>query len=399
MINYSDMHINYHPLRKLTGQLHLWLGLASGIVVIILGITGCIYTFIDEIRPVVYKDRIFIPAPAAPLQMLPLQELKAKAQKALNKKVPLMDIEIFTDRKHTMVFRYRERNNEANLYSQYFINYDKVYLNPYTGKIVKVEDTKWEFFNIIVMLHCTLLLGAIGKEVITWCTIIFIIMLVSGIILWWPKNRMAAKKRFSLKWKSGTSWKRKNYDLHQIPGFYIFIIAFFVALSGLSMILPKLDMAIQYIVDGGHINRTQGMMHTSHMGGSKVEIREKTSIMNKIADHAAMMNPDAEKYRIFTPKSSTDPIVIKSYKDQSSHYAYLQDNYDPSTAHHTNTTYFSDLSAGEKLHEVTYDIHVGALFGIPGKILVFLASLITASLPVSGFLIWKGRRKKNIKTS
>lgn len=388
------MQINYHPLRKLTGQLHLWLGMASGLVIIILGITGCIYTFIDEIRPVVYHDRIFITEPAADVKMLPLQELKMTAQKALNKEVPLMDIEIFTDRKHSMVFRYRNRNDNANLYSNYFINYDKVYLNPYTGAIVKVENSKWEFFNVVVMLHCTLLLGHFGKQVITWATIIFIIMLLSGLILWWPSNKAASKKRFKFSWKPTTSWRRRNYDLHQIAGFYIFIIALFVALSGLSMILPKLDSAIQYLVDLGRTNQQPSMLHTSHMGGNPDKIQEKDGVLNEIAEHAALMNPAAVKYRIFTPKTANDPLIIKNYRAQSTHYPYLQDQYSQSTARHIATTYFSDLSAGAKVHEITYDIHVGALLGIPGKILVFLASLITASLPISGFLIWKGRRKK-----
>jgi len=388
------MHINYHPLRKLTGQLHLWLGMASGLVIVILGVTGCIYTFIDEIRPVVYHDRIFITPPAAHIKMLPIQDLKLKAQKALGKKVPLMDIEIFTDRKHTMVFRYRSRNDNANLYTDYFISYDKVYLNPYTGKIVEVEDAKWEFFNLIVMLHCTLLLGNLGKQIITWCTIIFMVMLLSGLILWWPRNKAASRKRFTFNWKSSTSWKRKNYDLHQITGFYSFLIAFFIALSGLSMILPKLDFAIRSLVDLSNNTQQQSMMHTSHMGGNRDEVQEKDVILNEIADHAAIMNPAAVKYRIFTPKTAKDPIIIKNYRDQNTHYAYLQDQYNQSTARHTSSTYFTDLSAGAKVHEVTYDIHVGAIFGIPGKILVFLASLITASLPVSGFLIWKGRRKK-----
>ena len=388
------MQINYHPLRKITGQLHLWLGMASGLVIIILGITGCIYAFIDEIRPVVYHERIFITPPPANSKMLPLQDLKAKAQKALNKQVPLMDIEVYTDRKHTMVFRYRNRNNNANLYTNYFLNYDKVYLNPYTGEIVKVENAKWEFFNIIVMIHCTLLLGNLGKQIIIWCTVIFLIMLVSGLILWWPRNRAASRKRFTFNWKKSTSWKRKNYDLHQIFGFYIFIIAFFVALSGLCMVLPQLDSAMVYIINPGAENEKATMMHTSHMGGTITAVEEKDSILNTIAAHALVMNPGAVKHRIFTPKTGKDPIVVKNYKDQGTHFAYLQDQYDPSTARHTSTTYFAELSAGEQVHEAMYDIHVGAILGLPGKILAFLVSLITATLPISGFLIWKGRRNK-----
>jgi uncharacterized iron-regulated membrane protein len=389
------MRIKHLPLRKLAGQLHLWLGLSSGIVIFILGITGCIYTFIDEIRPLVYHDRIFIPEAAAHSKMMPLQELQLKARRALKKDVPLLDIEVFTDRKHSMVFRYRNRNDAANFYPAYFINYDKVYLNPYTGAILSIENTKWEFFNIIIMLHCSLLLGYLGKQIIIWSTIIFLIMLVSGIILWWPKNKAAAAKRFSFKWNAETSWKRKNYDLHQIPAFYILIISFFVALSGLSMILPKLDQGITYLINGGHDSSTAAMIHTSHMGGSKTQVEAKAGILNKVAAHALVMNPDADRYRIFSPKNDADPLIIKNYKAAHTHYAYLQDNYNQANANHMSTIHYSDLSAGEKVHELTYDIHVGAIFGLPGKILVFLASLITASLPLSGFLIWRGRRRKN----
>uniref|UniRef100_UPI00356902EA PepSY domain-containing protein n=1 Tax=Lutibacter sp. TaxID=1925666 RepID=UPI00356902EA len=50
---------------------------------------------------------------------------------------------------------------------------------------------------------------------------------------------------------------------------------------------------------------------------------------------------------------------------------------------------------GEKIINANYDIHVGAILGIPGKIIAFIASLICASLPLTGFLIWIGRKRKN----
>ncbi len=43
---------------------------------------------------------------------------------------------------------------------------------------------------------------------------------------------------------------------------------------------------------------------------------------------------------------------------------------------------------------MNYDIHTGAILSLPGKILAFCASLICASLPITGFLLWWGRRKK-----
>jgi len=46
---------------------------------------------------------------------------------------------------------------------------------------------------------------------------------------------------------------------------------------------------------------------------------------------------------------------------------------------------------------MNYDIHIGAVLGLPGKIMAFVASLIAASLPITGFIIWWGRKKKSKK--
>jgi uncharacterized iron-regulated membrane protein len=54
----------------------------------------------------------------------------------------------------------------------------------------------------------------------------------------------------------------------------------------------------------------------------------------------------------------------------------------------------ANTTAADKLARMNYDIHVGAVLGLPGKIMAFLASLVAASLPITGFLIWRGRKKK-----
>lgn len=55
---------------------------------------------------------------------------------------------------------------------------------------------------------------------------------------------------------------------------------------------------------------------------------------------------------------------------------------------------FSDAKTADKIARLNYDMHVGAVLGLPGKLLAFFASLIAASLPVTGFLLWLGRKKK-----
>jgi uncharacterized iron-regulated membrane protein len=389
------MRSKYFYWRKPIGIIHLWLGMASGLVVVILGITGCLYCFIDEIRPIVYQDRIFIPANEQ-THRVPLQRLREKADAALLKKVPLLDIEIHTDNIHTTVFRYRERNNKANSYVNYFINYYRVYMNPYTGKVIKVENTKWEFFNLVVMLHCCLLLGHLGTQIITWCTIIFMVMLVSGIYLWWPRNKVSSVKRFQFKWNKTTSWKRKNYDLHQILGFYVFIIAFFIALTGLAMLLPTLDKGIKYLVSGGKIREVESGIHDHHMMGTNYSGPNPKGIMDHVLNQAINDSPGISKFSLSLPKSASDPIKVQSYQEQSRHHADRIFSFNANTGALTKNQSFVALAPADQLYELYYDVHVGALLSFPGKILAFLVSLITASLPVSGFLIWKNRGKKTL---
>jgi len=61
---------------------------------------------------------------------------------------------------------------------------------------------------------------------------------------------------------------------------------------------------------------------------------------------------------------------------------------------------FSNTSTADKIARMNYDIHIGAVLGLPGKIMAFFASLIAASMPVTGVVIWLGRKKKkSIKTA
>jgi uncharacterized iron-regulated membrane protein len=388
------MRSKYFYWRKPIGILHLWLGMASGLVVVILGITGCLYCFIDEIKPLVYHDRIFITA-TKQTHRVPLKQLRDKADAALPTKVPLLDIEIHTDKTHTVVFRYRERNNKANSYVNYFINYYRVYMNPYTGKVIKVENTKWEFFNLVVMLHCCLLLGHLGTQIITWCTIIFIVMLISGIYLWWPRDKASSVKRLKFKWTEVTSWKRKNYDLHQILGFYIFIIAFFIALTGLAMLLPTLDRGIKYLVSGGKTLTVDSGIHDHHMMGTNYSGPNPSGIMDHVLEQALRNSPGISKFSLSLPKSVSDPLKVQSYKEKSRHHADRIFSFNANTGMLIKNQAFVALATADQLYELYYDVHVGALLSFPGKILAFLVSLITATLPISGFLIWRNRGRNH----
>src|SRR5690606_7812978 len=111
-------------------------------------------------------------------------------------------------------------------------NYKLVYLNPYSGELLKYKDMNRDFFRIVLDGHFYLWLPhKIGQPVVASATLIFVIMMISGVILWWPSSKKTTKQRFKIKWNA--RWRRRNFDLHTVLGFYMTWVAVFLAFTGL----------------------------------------------------------------------------------------------------------------------------------------------------------------------
>lgn len=375
------------PLKKTILNIHRWLGLTSGLVVFILGITGCIYAFVDELKPVVYRQRMFVEAPEG-ARRLPMNVIREKAQAAIGQAYKLQLAEVPMAANRSVSFRTLKVNPEGLVYATYMEYFYRIYVDPYTGAVLKIENTKWEFFNTVVNLHINLLLGPkIGATIVNWSVLIFVVMLISGIVLWWPGNKAAAKQRFSFKWKITTKWKRKNYDLHNILGFYSMIILLIIAITGLAFSYQWVSNGIQWIANGGKptVLPAPVLSDTTRPGVYSLE---------KILADAAVKAPEGTTFFVGIPKDDKAAVSVFARNDGKPLYKAVRMQYDQRSATMLTRRAFADMGNGERINAMNYDMHVGAVLGIPGKILAFLASLIAASLPVTGFYIWWGRRNK-----
>jgi uncharacterized iron-regulated membrane protein len=153
--------------------MHLWLGLTSGLVVFIVAITGCIYAFQAEIQDVTQPYR-FVDVQHAPV--LPPSRLRAIAEEQL-------------PGKHIHAVMYHKSNRAAQVFFYAYepeAYYYSVYLNPYTGDVQKVVDMEHNFFGFVLDGHFYLWLpDAIGQPVVATATLVFVVMTITGLILWW----------------------------------------------------------------------------------------------------------------------------------------------------------------------------------------------------------------------
>jgi uncharacterized iron-regulated membrane protein len=368
-------------LKKWIGRIHLWLGLVSGALIVFLGITGCILAFEKEIRNLTESYQ-FVEKQDMPY--FPPSQLKAIAAKQLNG-LPVVGLEYGSPGKAAFAAYYDT------------VAYTIVAMNPYTGEVLKVKDMTKDFFRIVLNGHFYLWLPpAIGRPIVGSATLVFLIMLISGIVLWWPKNKAAIKQRFSIKWNA--KWRRVNYDLHNVLGFYMSWIGIFLAITGLVWGFDWFADATYYATSGGK----KRPPHEHPVSNPKIAGNTDLVADQLWAHHLANMT-DKESITVFYPVTETDPLEMgvnhrpgTYYKVDYYHYDRYSGEELPATGSYAGG--FEDASLADKLVRMNYDIHVGAILGLPGKFLVFFGSLIAASLPVTGFLLWRGRRKKKTKS-
>lgn len=389
--------------KKWTGKLHLWLGLGVGFLIFVISITGALFVFKDEIenftrQDVIYHNEQNIDSK----QVLPIRTLEKAVVEQVKEKYPVHWVNIPIDKKMSYLFYWYEHNPEAWNYFDEFPIYKAAYVNPYTGKVLETYDEKNGFFQIVKMIHWSYLLKqSWGTYLVGIPVIIFMIMLISGIVLWWPKNKAARKQRFSFKWQNVKSWKRKNYDLHNVLGFYASIFALVFSITGLFYAFFFVQAAIYFIFSGG---KTQYPDFSSIKTKAPIEMRTEGTL-DKISNTVKAKYPDSYGFSIDLGHPHMDDHEHPNFEVYVKHlsYSYHKSSsliFDENSGDLLHTHDMKDKNFGEKAVGANYDIHVGSILGLPTKIIAFIVSLICASLPVTGFMIWWGRRKKKtVKTA
>ncbi|WP_281337263.1 PepSY-associated TM helix domain-containing protein [Flavobacterium eburneipallidum] len=369
-------------LKKAIGKIHLWIGLSSGIIVFIIAVTGCLYAFQEEIQNITEEYR-FVEKEDKPF-LLPSQ-LEAIAQKEFPKKAL-----------HAIKYNGAEKSAEAIFYHYEPTYYYIVYLNPYSGKVLEKANMEEGFFRFILDGHFYLWLPHdIGQIVVASATLIFLVLLISGLILWYPRNKNATKQRFSFQWKKGTKWKRKNYDLHNITGFYVFLIALIFAITGLVWGFQWFAYSY-YTVIGGE----KSLVYEDPVSGKNKSSIEKP--VDKVWTLMQKEYPHAKSIEVHPPENDSTSIAANANPEEGTYwktdYRYFdQYSLEEKEVNHLFGKY-KNAAVSDKLMRMNYDLHTGAVLGLPGKIFAFLISLLIASLPITGFYIWWGRKNKNKKT-
>lgn len=349
---------------------HRWLGLITGLVVFVVSITGCLYVFEEEWREVLQHKYLHVENINGDRKSI--TQLSGIVHDAYPK-------EQITN------IRFKEEKNSAFVFLTKSAK--AISINPYTGEIIGHRNMKTDFMSVVLALHLNLLLGEIGHQIVRWNVLIFFILCISGLILWWPKQKRFFKQAITIKWKT-KNWKRMNWGLHSVLGFYALFILVIISLTGIFWVFDTAKNLVS-VATGSPVWKAPELR-------SNPSVLKKENPLDSAYDYAKMENPGAKQVFIAVPADSLSPIRILfryPYTIVRKQTTAWFDQYSVANLH---TDSYQRYTRYEYVSRSIYDFHTGRIraLGIGSKIIYFLASLFAASLPITGFLIWYGRKKK-----
>jgi len=214
-------------IRKAMFQVHLWIGIAVGLYVVVVCVTGSVLVFRRELMRA-YVNRPKVSAHAPGQQGLTDDQLKAIATRAY----PGFEVEnVWHGRRDTApvdIWMQRGPGGREKLAHLF---------DPYTG--ADLGETRPRGVRVIdwlVRLHDDLLGGMTGRLVNGVGSILVTLLCFTGAIIWWQGGGKW-RRGLTVQWRAG--WQRINWDLHSAIGFWAFIAVLLWAVSGIYLVFPS----------------------------------------------------------------------------------------------------------------------------------------------------------------
>jgi len=283
----------------------------------------------------------------------------------------------------------------------------RVYVHPKTLQVLKIVDEDKRPMNVLFYLHGELLLGDRGSNIVELAASWAIVLLITGVYLWWPRQseRLAGVLYVRLRRGSRIFWR----DLHAVTGIWISAYALFILLTG----LPWASFW------GGYLQkvRTFAASHFVHQDwgtGKSFEIaqreaRDANSMagmqmgavqpskpqseyapLNKLVPEGAGFNLDFP-VQIAPPDQLGGPWTVHS--DTQNRPRRITLSVDPVTGAIVKREPFSQQPLLDRIVDTGVAIHEGQLFGLANQLLGLATAMGLVTLSCSAIVLWWRRRQ------
>lgn len=388
---------------NLAWRWHFYAGLFVIPFMIMLAVTGSIYLFKPQLDKLLYSDLIQVrPSTQALTADQQLEKVRqAYPQAAVSQYLPPAD---------------------AGRSAQFVVSLDgrktNLFLDPYSGQVLGTQDAENNLQAISRSLHGTLLIGTVGDRLIELAAGWAIVLVVSGLYLWWPRGQSMR----GLFWPRLANRGRLFWrDLHAVTGFWGSLLLLFMLLTGMTWTgfwgekfadvwnrfpaamwneVPKseqqarslntaTDQTVAWAVENTPLPVSDA--HAAHKGHGTSAMTASASQMSlqQVVDTARERGV-VPGYSITLPADETGVFSIAVFADDPRNDATLHlDQYSGKVLADIR---WQDYGLVAKSVEMGVVLHEGKFFGLANQLLMFGVCLLILLSAVSGLVMWWKRR-------
>jgi uncharacterized iron-regulated membrane protein len=361
--------------RILLRQLHLWLGLALGGLVALLGVTGSALVFYIEIDKALHpaiKERVSTPAPGwtSPVWDRAL----ATARTRWHDPHGSWHFEA-TGQGGAIPARYYPSEHHSHHAER-----EMVWFSADGARVLRAEPWGGYLMSWLYELHMHLLAGEIGSQVVGWSGFAMLVLLMSGIVVWWPRGSW----RKALAFKRNAPPIRRLRDLHKLGGLWSITLLFILVGTGALLALPtiKTQLLTAFIIAPDKVPDPQ----SSASSGRQIPVSRALAA-------AHLVVPDARLAFIDVPGVGSEPFRLRVQMPGDPHSRFpssfvFVDQYSARVLAIHDVRRGNASTATAKWIRVLHDGSVG---GTATRILAVILGFVPLGLFVTGLLHWRRR--------
>jgi uncharacterized iron-regulated membrane protein len=374
--------------RKILFWCHLFCGVVAGVIILIMSVTGVLLTY--EKQLIAWADtRNYQLTPPAGATRLPMESLIAKTRESQN----AAPISIIMRASLTEPIAFAFNGGRT------------IFANPYTGEVLgEGAPGVRNFFHVVTAWHRWLGTEgagrAIGRAITGVCNFAFLFIVVSGLYLWFPRTWTWPQFKNILWFRRGLPSKARDFNWHNVIGFWSLVPLFLIVLSGTVISFPWMGNLVYRVVGENppaQPARPPGPPPGAQGGGTPAISIEG---LNQLWARAEQHSPGWKSLSLRLPANAEAPLVFTidhGTGGEPQKRATL--TLDRKTGEVAKWEPFSSFTTGRQLRSFLRFAHTGEVAGLIGQTIAGIVSLGGAVLVWTGlalawrrFRTWKTRR-------
>ncbi|MFY9270041.1 MAG: PepSY-associated TM helix domain-containing protein [Candidatus Manganitrophaceae bacterium] len=357
-------------VRKLLFWIHLTAGTVAGLVILVMSLTGLLIAFEPQIVDFAEQDLRNVSPPGPEARRLSIEIILAKAREAFSK-LPPSGVAM--------------RSEPASSAAVSFGREETIFVNPYTGDLLGKGSKTHKLMHEIEDWHRWLGSREIGKPVTGICNAAFLILVVTGFYLWWPRGRSGAAFRSAVLFNPRLQGKARDRNRHLVIGFWCAPVLLVITLTGLIMSYPWANNLL-YTLTGNEPPPPVPQVVTPARSS-----QPPIANIDALWARAEQQAPGWVSIRLRFPQQPEAPVTAFIQERGSWHpNPRSQLILDPETAQVIRWEPFSEYNLGRRLRAWVRPIHTGEGIGWVGQLIVSLAAAGSALLVWTGLVMgWK----------